>query len=532
MLHVVLAASALIFVSDKALGTTGSFCTLTTFPKNPTNSLVNFSLNINAIDGAIVIAYLVAVLLFGLWIGRGQQNSADYFLGGRSLPWWALLFSIVATETSTVTFLSIPGKAFASENGNMAFLQITIGYLLGRLAVVTLLLPLYFRGEPFTAYEVLESRFGKATRRAASLLFLITRNVSDALRLFLTALVLQVVLGLDLSLCVITLGIITILYTFVGGAKSVIWNDCVQFLVYMLGAVAAGVIIIRSLPGGLEQLLQFAEAQDKFRLFDFSTSLVKPSMTFWTGLVGGMFLTAATHGTDQMMVQRYLSAKNQRDAGRALAFSGIIVCLQFAIFLLIGIGLACYFANNPPETPFGKGSGDKVFAHFIVHHMPTGLKGITLAAVFAAAMSTLSSSLNSSATVLIKDFVLPLRKTEMSQTAQLRFGRVATALFGALQIGIALLSGALITDRSTVDGVLKIAGFASGPVLGLFMLAVFTPRVRQNSAIVGFAIGIAVLSAIALGTQLYWPWYAAVGSLVTLAAGWIVAVLRDRELED
>jgi SSS family transporter len=364
---------------------------------------MNFSMNIHPVDGTIVIVYLLAVLAFGLWIGRGQRTSADYFLGGRSLPWGALLLSIVATETSTVTFLSLPGIA-AAQNGNLTFLQITIGYIVGRLLIIHFLLPLYFRGEIFTAYEVLESRFGKLSRRAASVLFLGTRNVSDALRLFLTALVLQIVLGLDLTTSVIALGTITM-----GGAKSVIWNDVIQFVIYMLGALAAFTIIVQSTPGGLTQLIQFAEGHDKLRMFDFDFSLTKPTMTFWAGLVGGAFLTAATHGTDQLMVQRYLSARNQHDAAKGLAFSGLIVFAQFAVFLVIGVALAGFFSMSAAPNPLSNGNGDQLFAFFIVNHMPIGLTGLTLAAVFAAAMSTLSSSLNSSATALINDVYLPQR---------------------------------------------------------------------------------------------------------------------------
>lgn len=478
-------------------------------------------MNIGVVDGTIVVVYLLAVLAFGLWVGRGQRTSTDYFLGGRSLPWGALLLSIVATETSTVTFLSLPGIA-AARNGNLTFLQITIGYIVGRLLIIQFLLPLYFRGEIFTAYTVLESRFGKLSRRAASVLFLGTRNISDALRLFLTALVLQIVLGLDLTTSVIALGAITIIYTLVGGAKSVIWNDCVQFVIYMLGALAAFVIIVQSTPGGLPQLIQFAELEDKFRLFDFEFSLTKPSMTFWAGLVGGAFLTAATHGTDQLMVQRYLSARNQQDAARGLAFSGLIVFAQFAVFLLIGVALMGFFTLSELPNPMSTGNGDQLFAFFIVNHMPVGLTGLTLAAVLAAAMSTLSSSLNSSATVLINDVYLPLRKKELSQRGQLTAGRIATAGFGLLQVAIAIVVGMIGTTESVVANVLKIAGFASGPVLGLYLLAVFAHRVEQPAAILGFVGGVASLSVIAYGTDLYWPWYAAVGSLLTFFLGWII----------
>jgi len=482
---------------------------------------MNFSMNIHPVDGMIVMVYLLAVLAFGLWIGRGQKSSADYFLGGRPILKKAMLLSIVATETSTVTFLSLPGIA-AAQNGNLTFLQITIGYIVGRFLIIHFLLPLYFRGEIFTAYAVLETRFGKISRRAASVLFLGTRNVSDALRLFLTALVLQIVLGLDLTTSVIAIGIVTIIYTLVGGAKSVIWNDVIQFVIYMLGALAAFTIIIQSTPGGLTQLLQFAGEQDKLQMFDFEFSLTKPTMTFWAGLVGGAFLTAATHGTDQLMVQRYLSARNQHDAAKGLAFSGFIVLAQFAVFLVIGVALAGFFSMSAEPNPLSTGKGDQLFAFFIVNHMPVGLAGLTLAAVFAAAMSTLSSSLNSSATALINDVYLPLRKKALSPHGQLTAGRVATALFGILQVVIAVMVGVIGTSESVVANVLKIAGFASGPVLGLYLLAVFARHVQQPAALLGFVFGVACLSAIAYGTSLYWPWYAATGSLLTFIAGWLI----------
>jgi SSS family transporter len=487
---------------------------------------MNFSLNIPVIDAIIVVVYLLGVLAFGLWVGRGQRTSSDYFLGSRSLPWGVLLLSIVATETSTVTFLSLPGIP-AAINGNLTFLQIALGYILGRFIIIYVLLPIYFQHETFTAYEVLESRFGKLSRRLTSILFLFTRNLSDALRLFLTALVLQIVLGLDLTVSVILLGIITIIYTLVGGAKSVIWNDSVQFVIYMLGAAAAFTIVVLNMPGGLPALQSFAQQGDKLQMFDFDFSLVKPSMTFWAGLAGGAFLTMATHGTDQLMVQRYLSAKNQHDAALSLGFSGFIVFLQFAVFMLIGIALAGFFSQVPGPNPLTEGHGDQLFAYFIVNYMPVGLTGLTLAAVFAAAMSTLSSSLNSSATALINDIWLPWRKREVSQPLQLRAGRYATAGFGILQVSLAAVVGAIGTPESTVFNVLKIAGFATGPVLGLFLLAVTASRVQQPAALLGFLVGVSGLSAVAIGTDLYWPWYAAVGALLTWFAAWCIQFLKD-----
>jgi SSS family solute:Na+ symporter len=475
------------------------------------------NINIGAVDSTIVICYMLAVLMFGIWVGRNKTSSSDYFLGDRSLPWGAVLLSIVATETSTVTFLSIPGLA-AAAGGNLTFLQITIGYIVGRIAVIFILMPLYFQGQPFTAYEILESRFGKTSRRTASSLFLVTRNVSDSLRLFLTALVLQIVLGLDLTVSVILIGAVTILYTFIGGAKSVIWNDCIQFVIYMLGAAAAAAIILDVTPGGLQEVLRFAAVEQKLQIFDFDTSLFKPTMTFWAGLAGGAFLTAATHGTDQLMVQRYLSAKGKSEASLALGISGFIVLLQFAVFLLIGIGLASLFGSSG-DAELSSLKNDQLFAYFVVNYMPVGLLGLTLAAVFAAAMSTLSSSLNSSAAAFINDLYLPSRSAEPDERSKMRAGQAATVAFGILQTGLAILFGLVGTDESTVSNVLKISGFAIGPVLGLYFLAVFAPRVAQRAALAGFVTGVAVLSYVAMATPVYWAWYAMIGSLATLAAG-------------
>ena len=483
------------------------------------------NLAISEIDAAIIAAYMLGVVLFGIWMGRGQRDVTGYLLGGRNLPWWGLLLSIVATETSTVTFLSVPGVAFSADGGSLVFLQLTIGYILGRFVIVGLFLPHYFRGELFTAYEVLHRRFGGGTKRAASLLFLVARNLADGLRLYLTAIVLYHVVGLDLSICIMAIGLTTILYTFVGGMKSVVWNDCIQFVVYIAGAVLAGCVILASLPDGWGSFFDFAQTHHKLRLFDFSFDLGR-KYTFWSGLVGGLFLTLATHGTDQLMVQRYLAARSRKEAGRALALSGFVVCGQFALFLLIGVGLACFYQFHPTTQNL---AGDEVFAAFIVDYLPVGVVGITLAAVFSAAMSTLSSSLNSSAAAAVNDFYLPLWKQKPSARHSLWVSRGLTVLFGLVQIGIGIAGQ--FFSRSVVDDVLGIAGFTAGPILGVFFLGVLTRRATQRGALVGLLFGLAVLTAIKFTTGLAWPWYALVGSSVTfvvgLAASW---ALPDSEV--
>ena len=480
------------------------------------------NLAIDAIDAAVLIVYLLAVVAFGLWIGRGQRDAAGFLLGGRNLPWWGVLFSIVATETSTVTFLSIPGVAFA-VGGDLTFLQLTIGYIIGRFIVVFLFLPHYFRGDLFTAYEVLDRRFGGTTKKTASVLFLITRNLADGLRLFLTAIVLQHVIGLELWICVVAIGALTIVYTFVGGMKSVVWNDCIQFFVYMIGAFLAANVILGELPGGWSDLAAFASDEGKFRLFNFSFDPSVP-YTFWAGIFGGVFLTLATHGTDQLMVQRYLAAGSRKLAARALALSGFVVCGQFAVFLLIGVGLACFYSVNPPDVPFER--NDEVFARFIVERLPIGIVGITLAAVFSAAMSTLSSSLNSSATAAVNDLYLPRLKEEPSSNHVLAVSRGLTVVFGIVQITVGI--GGQYLKESIVGSVLAIAGFTTGAILGVFFLGTLTKHVSQRAALIGLVTGLAVMSYVAFGTDVAWPWFAIIGSAVTFTTGVAASAIVDR----
>ncbi|MAG93831.1 MAG: transporter [Planctomycetaceae bacterium] len=468
-------------------------------------------------------------MFLGLWIGRGKQNLSDYLLGGRDLPWWALLGSIVATETSTATFLSVPGIAFAVDGditqGDMQFLQLPLGYIVGRCLVTVFLLPQYFRGELYTAYDVLERRFGGLTKQTASLVFLVTRNLGDGLRLFLTAIALKAALNLSMEVSIVVIGIATIVYTYAGGMKSVVWNDCLQFVVYMLGGVIALGVIVHLLPGGWSELSLFAAENEKFRLFDFSLNWTD-SFTFWAGLVGGMFLTLGTHGTDQMMVQRYLSARGQRDAGKALVLSGVVVFGQMALFLLVGVALACFYNAFPPETAFEK--GDHVFATFIVDYMPKGVCGVTLAAVFAAAMSTLSSSLNSSAASALNDLYVPHTARQLSPEQSVAISRHLTIVFGLIQIGIAI--GAQYLVESVVSDALAIAGFAAGLLLGVFALGVVTRSVGQRAALVGMLGGLMVLAGVKFGTSIAWPWYAVIGSLTTFGIGFVVSwVLGEDE---
>ncbi len=491
-------------------------------------------LAIHWIDAAIVITYMLGVVLLGSWVGRSQKDLAGYLLGGRDVPWWAILGSIVATETSTATFLSVPGIAFA-EGGDMRFLQLAIGFVVGRLLVAIILLPLYFRGKIFTAYEVLEKRFGGTTKRVASAMFLVARNLGDGLRLFLAGIALEKVLGLDLHFCIIAIGIATIVYTFLGGMKAVIWSDCLQFVIYMIGGSVALVLLIRSFPGGWEEFLQFGTSSGKFQVFDFrspsfeSFSFWTDPYTFWAGLFGGAVLTLGTHGTDQMMVQRYLSAPSRRDAGRALVLSGLVVLAQFTLFLLLGVALAGFYSLVHPQT---FEHNDQVFASYIVDYMPVGVIGFTLAAVFAAAMSTLSSSLNSSAAAAVNDFYRPLAERRGDEPAAdhlLKISRRMTVLFGLAQIVIGI--GASYVSRSVVGDALAIAGFTVGILLGVFLLGIATTKAHQSGTLVAIGFAVATLTCVKFATPIAWPWYPIIGSLATFGVGYVASGFLPRQPE-
>lgn len=445
----------------------------------------------------------------------------SYLLGDHNLPWWAILGSILAAETSTATVLSVPGEAYGPTG--MKFLQLALGYIVGRFIIVYTLLPLYFRGKLFTAYEVLEKRFGGATKQTASLLFLVTRNLGDGLRLYLAATALHTLAGLPFEFSVLLMGIVTMIYTFYGGIRSVVWNDCLQFVIYMLGAVVAVIVILRSLSGGWSELYTFAVEHGKFQVFDFRWDLGNP-YTFWAGLVGGAVLTIGTHGADHMMVQRYLSARSQSDAGRAIIVSGFMAFGQFALFLLIGVGLASYYARFPDVTFASK---DAVFADFIVHAFPrnTGLIGLMLAAILAAA---LSSSLNASASAMVNDFYVPWRGKELPSEHLYRVTRWLTIVFGFVQIGIGIL--ALHFSNTVVTNALTIAGFSAGVLLGVFALGVFARRAGQIAAVSGMLIGLATLSYLHFlaplhGTKVAFPWFALLGATTTFLSGLALSAL-------
>src|ERR1700723_3627819 len=469
-------------------------------------------MQISYIDLAIVIVYLVGVTLFGAHFRRGQQNLRDYFLGGRTAPWWAIACSIVATETSTLTIISTPGIAYA---GNLGFLQLVIGYLVARVILCLVLVPQYFQGEFYTAYQLLEKRFGTRMKSAAAVVFLGTRALAEGVRISAIGKVVSVAFGTGTYASILVITVLTMFYTFEGGMRAVIWTDVIQFFLYLTGSLIAFFLLLHKIPGGWPEITQAAAAAGgKFRTFDFAFSLTQ-SYTFWSGLLGGTFLTMASHGTDQTMVQRLLSARNERDSKKALLVSGVIILFQFTLFLVIGVMLFVYTRNGGMVVPGG--DADRIYPWFIVHRMPVGLAGIVLASIFAIAMSNASGSLNSLASSSMMD--LGARRSG-NGVASLGRSRQITLLWGVV---LGLL--ALIPWGPVLVAGLTIASVIYGALLGGFFLGTWNARATENGALVGFTAGLVAMIAVNRFTPLAWTWYVLAGTSVTFAVGTIASAM-------
>jgi SSS family solute:Na+ symporter len=471
-------------------------------------------MQISLIDLAIVILYLVGVTLFGAHFRRGQQNLRDYFLGGRTAPWWAIACSIVATETSTLTIIGTPGIAYA---GNLGFLQLVIGYLVARVILCLVLVPQYFQGEFYTAYQLLEKRFGTRMKSAAAAIFLGTRALAEGVRISAIGKVVSVAFGTGETLSIIIIATLTLFYTFEGGMRAVIWTDVLQFALYITGSVAAFLLLLHKIPGGWPTVTQAAAAAGgKLTVFDFAFSLTK-SYTFWSGLLGGTFLTMASHGTDQTMVQRLLASRNERDSKTALLASGAIIFAQFALFLVLGVMLFVYAQHFALTIPGG--DPDKLYPQFIVHSMPVGLAGIVLASIFAIAMSNASGSLNSLASSSIID--LTVRRGESGTQSLVRSRKltlvwgVVLGVLGLVQWGPVLVAG------------LTIASITYGATLGVFLLGTWNRRANETGALTGFTTGLAAMIAIKFLTPLAWTWYVLVGTVITFAVGFLASMLTS-----
>ena len=478
------------------------------------------------LDWLIVAGYLAGTVAVGLFAGRSKNTSEGFLLGQRVLPWWMLLISIVATETSTVTFLSLPGESFKA-GGDFTFLQLTFGYIVGRLLVVQLLLPLYFSGRFFTAYEVLQERFGSTVRLTASLTFLVMRTLADGLRLLLTGLLIESATGLDFLLCVSVLAASTAIYAAIGGVSSVVVNDCLQFFAYMLGAAVTLWLILGSVPGGFAGMWEFGVETGRLQTLDFSGSLTSPSITFWSGLVGRCCITMASHGADQLMVQRYLCTKSQRAAGWSLALSGPLVALQFLFFLVIGLALAYFY--NTHQVDYVVDQNDRAFIGYIVHQLAPGLRpGHRLGAggldvdpfQFAQRLGRRDGQGRGET----------LAGGSLGRTVGPCGPGVDGSVCGAANLG----GGAGLRDRAQELRHQRRAGnrrLLDGIVAGSLRFGVIETTNQRGGRPVRHALRAGLLQRGGFCMHLSWPWYSLIGSAVTLSVGFLVSLFIPPSVE-
>ena len=475
-------------------------------------------------DLAIILAYLAGITLFGAHFRRGQKNLRDYFLGGRTAPWWAIALSIVSAETSTLTIVGTPALAFS---GNMGFLQIVFGYLLARIVISLLFLPHYFRGELFTAYELMRRRFGERIRRLTASIFLVTRALAEGVRVFAISLVISIVLGTGETASIVLIVLLTLFYTFEGGMTAVIWTDVVQMVLYVAGAIASFFVILSKIPGGWEHVASVASAAGKFQVFDFrfawDMDFFSRTYSFWAGIAGGCFLTTASHGTDQLMVQRLLSARDQAQSRTALLASWAVIFVQFVLFLLIGILLFVYYGDQHLTPPAQR---DRIYPEFVWHNLPPGAAGLIIAAILAAAMANLSAALNSLASTTVVDF-LRARGSIRDEASAIRIARFATIAWGGVLLGIAIVAAQV--SKSVLDTGLKIASVPFGALLGVFLLGVLTRRPGQNAAIAGCVAGLGTVLFICFGTPIAWSWYVLIGTCATFGVGLAASTFEGRK---
>ena len=478
----------------------------------------------SGLDYVVLLVYLAGITAFGTRFRRAQHTVSDYFIGARTIPWWIISLSIVATETSTLTLVGVPAIAFATyarpeQGGSLTYLQVVVGYIVARVLISWLFIPQYFTGRLLTAYELLNRRFGTAAKHVTASLFLVMRPLAEGVRVFAASLVLSAVISASLPALphlwlwsILLVGGLTLIYTFEGGITAVIWTDVIQLVIYLAGSLVAAVELVRLIPGGWATMLAEAGRAGKLQVVSFSWDPTVP-FTFWAGLIGGTFLTMASHGTDQLLVQRLLTCRSARDSQKALIVSGFVVFAQFALFLIVGLLLFTFYRFHPLPPIV---SNDEIFPAFIVRSLPHGISGLVIAAIFAAAMSNLSASLNSLASTTVIDFYAPLAGRELEGPALLRLSRWLTAIWGVVLIGIAILArgwGSVFTTGLTI------ASIVYGPMLGAFLLGRLSPRTTERGAIAGITVSLVVMILVKLFTPLAWTWYVALGSAVCVAVG-------------
>ncbi len=497
------------------------------------------------VDLAIIVVYLAAMPLIGVLVGRKQRSAADYFVGERSLPWGAVMLSVVATETSTLTVISTPGLVFGNA---FLFLQLAFGYIIGRTIAAFVLLPRYFKGNLVSAYAFLGKRFGSGLQGTASVTFVITRLLAEGVRLFAGAIPIKVILGhynihLAYWVIVVILTALTLIYAYIGGIKAVVWVDVIQLTLYLGGAAVAAIVLLNKLPG---DWMSQASDDGKFMLVDFTKNLLTSPYAFVTAVLGGAALSMASHGADQLIAQRLMATRSLRDGQKALIGSGIIVTIQFALFLLVG-AMLWVFNGRKSVAQLGLQSPDDVFSRFIIDDLPVGVSGLLIAGVLASTMGALASALNALSTSTVADLYQRFTKRSPEDSKLLQHGRMWTLIWAVVFALFASLFST--TKNSVIELGLAITGYTYGALLGSFLLGLLIKKARQLDAIIAFVATVVVMAFVILGVKfsaktggligidfskaagdrvaLAYPWYTLLGVVITLVVGGLLA-LRHR----
>jgi len=471
--------------------------------------------NFSSLDMKVLFGYIGLIVLIGVIVGRNQRDARSYFLGNGQISWIMISFSVVATETSVLTFLSIPGVAYLT---NFGFLQVAIGYIIGRIVVAWLFLPLYYKEGIQSTYEFIGNKWGISFQRFVSTIFLLMRILADGVRLFMTAIPLTLITGWSFGVSIVIIGLFTLIYTLIGGIRSVVYTDTFQFILYIFGAILTFNVINELIPGGLENIKSILEEAGKFSIFQgFSSSLtdlLTRPYNFIAAVLGGFLLSMASHGTDHLMVQRLLSAGSIKDGQKALVLSGFLVFLQFAIFLFLGATMWVLYDGLPLKP-------NLVFPWFILTHLPPGFTGFLVAGIFAAAMSTLSSSINSLASATVVDWIKPINSN----------AGLITARWVSIFWAIVLIGGAMLftsSESPLVEVGLSIASVIYGAILGFFILRLTNWRVSNKSVFWGFSISIILMIYLWKATLLAWTWYVFFGTIIMLIISVLLPQIQNR----
>jgi len=506
-------------------------------------------------DWAVIAVYLVGIIGLGVWFGRDQRNTRDYFLGSKTVPWWGVGLSIVAAETSALTIIGVPSMAYG---GNLLFIQMIIGYVLARVILALVMVPHYFRGEIFSPYELFAHAFGPRARQTAGAMFLLSETLAAGVRVYVACIPIQLMLGLKVLPAIGLFIGLSLVYTYIGGVKAVIWTDAAQFGLFVLGGLFTIVYIPVLIDGGWEATLQEAGAAGKlawlrthFDVFQSSglsgflrASLAEP-FNIWMGLIGATVMVMSSHGAEQLIVQRVLTCKNVADGRKALALSAVVIFPLFLVFLLAGAMLWVYYQHFPlaiplPESRPGLKANDFIYPIFMLTAVPHVLRGFLIVAILSAAMSSVSSALTSLASVSTMDFVRHMMR-ERTEEYYLRFSKYSTVGWALALALVAYLSREVLFVLNTA---FSLRGLTSGALLGGLLLAVFWRQGRALPLIAGMACSLVVMTTIQtlprlegtkdlwrawVGVEIFWPWYTLIGATVTLlVAGLMRAALRDR----